>query len=388
MDEVIPEADSLAEDRPDRPGALLRAAREERGMSLSEVAEATRVAQRQLEAIERSDFAALPGTPYAVGFARAYARAVGADEVAVARGVREELGALDAADRYEMFEPADPARIPSRGLAWTTAVIAVVLAVGYAVWRTQFFAASTDQEISDLSNRAGAQAQAQADAALDAAKTPAEGATGPVVLTAVNDVWLRIYDAGGERLFEKQMLKGDSYTVPPQANNPMILTGRPDALTVTVGGKPVAPLGPPERTIADVPISAEALLARATTGEQSTTTGAAVDAVADRQAAAPAEPAPQKPPRVDPAVAGASASTTAASPASSGSAPKLANRQTAPTSRNAAAATSAAQRLVQEAEAAVAAVAPATGSASAAAPAAVSAPDGAPDSVSVVASDE
>lgn len=384
MDEVIPEADSLVEDRPDRPGALLRAAREERGMSLSEVAEATRVAQRQLEAIERSDFAALPGTPYAVGFARAYARAVGADEVAVARGVREELGALDATDRYEMFEPADPARIPSRGLAWTTAVIAVVLAVGYAVWRTQFFAASTDQEISDLSNRAGAQAQAQAAAALDAAKAPAEDATGPVVLTAVNDVWLRIYDAAGERLFEKQMLKGDSYTVPPQANNPMILTGRPDALAVTVGGKPVAPLGPPERTIADVPISAEALLARATTGEQSTATGAAVDAVADRQAAAPAEPAPQGPSRTDPAVAGASASATAASsPSSSGSPPKLANRQAAPTSRNAAAATSAAQRLVQEAEAAVAAVAPATGR-----PTTGSATDGTPAPTSVVASDE
>ena len=383
MDEVIPEADSLVEDRPDRPGALLRAAREERGMSLSEVAEATRVAQRQLEAIERSDFAALPGTPYAVGFARAYARAVGADEVAVARGVREELGALDATDRYEMFEPADPARIPSRGLAWTTAVIAVVLAVGYAVWRTQFFAASTDQEISDLSNRAGAQAETQAAAALDAAKAPADVSTGPVVLTAVNDVWLRIYDAAGERLFEKQMLKGDSYTVPPEANNPMILTGRPDALTVTVGGKPVAPLGPPERTIADVPISAEALLARATTGEQSTAPGTAVDAVADRQATAPAESAPQNLSRADPAVAGASASATGAGPTSSGSPPKLANRQAAPTSRNAAAATSAAQRLVQEAEAAVAAVAPATGRSTTG-----SATDGAPAPASVVASDE
>jgi len=85
----------------------------------------------------------------------------------------------------------------------------------------------------------------------------------PVVLTAQTAVWLRIYDQAGERLFEKEMAKGESYTVPPQANNPMILTGRPNALAVTVGGKPVAPLGPPERTIVDVPVSAAALLARA-----------------------------------------------------------------------------------------------------------------------------
>ena len=66
---------------------------------------------------------------------------------------------------------------------------------------------------------------------------------GPVVLTAVGDGWLRIYDQTGERLLEKTLKEGESFTVPPEANNPMILTGRPDAISVTVGGKPV----PPER---------------------------------------------------------------------------------------------------------------------------------------------
>lgn len=231
-------------------------------MTLAQVAEVTRIAQRQLEAIERSDFAALPGTPYAVGFARAYARAVGADEVEIARGVREELGAADPTDRYEMFEPVDPARIPPRKLAWTAAILALVLATAYAVWRAQFFTASTDQEVSDLANRASEQAASEQRQAQAGPVTPLPLVNGPVVLTAQQDVWLRIYDAAGVRLLEKQMLKGESYTVPAQANNPMILTGRPDALAVTVGGKPVAPLGPPEKTIADVPISAAALLAR------------------------------------------------------------------------------------------------------------------------------
>lgn len=231
-------------------------------MTIAQVAEVTRIALRQLEAIERSDFAALPGTPYAVGFARAYARAVGADEVEIARGVRAELGAVDPADRYEMFEPVDPARIPPRRLAWTAAILALLLGIAYAVWRAQVFTASTDQEVSDLANRATEQAtsaQVQGPAAPAPLSAPI---TGPVVLTAQQDVWLRIYDAAGVRLLEKQMKKGESYTVPAQANNPMILTGRPNALAVTVGGKPVAPLGPPEKTITDVPISAAALLSR------------------------------------------------------------------------------------------------------------------------------
>ena len=56
------------------PGAKLRAAREAQGLSMQDVATRTRIAQRQLEAIERDDYSALPGIPYAVGFARAYAR--------------------------------------------------------------------------------------------------------------------------------------------------------------------------------------------------------------------------------------------------------------------------------------------------------------------------
>lgn len=261
------EAESLVDDMIERPGAILLRARKEKGMSLTDVAEITRVAHRQLEAIERSDFASLPGTPYAVGFARAYARAVGADEVAIARGVREELGAMDATDRYEAFEPVDPTRIPPRMLAWTAAAVALLMAVGYGVWRTQFFSASTDQEIADLANRAEA-----ARPAVVQQEQPPQTVAGPVVLTAVQDVWLRIYDQSGERLFERQLSQGESYTVPPEANNPMILTGRPDALAVTVGGKPVAPLGPPEKTIADVPVSAAALLARPVAGTAPTPT--------------------------------------------------------------------------------------------------------------------
>ena len=88
--------------------------------------------------------------------------------------------------------------------------------------------------------------------------------TGEVVITATDAVWVKIYDAENKRLFESEMKAGDKFTVPADANNPMIVTGRPNVLEVTVGGKVVPPLGEPDRTIADVGVSAKALLARAT----------------------------------------------------------------------------------------------------------------------------
>ena len=67
-------------------GHHLRAVREHKGLSLVQVAEATRVRRLYLEAIERDDLVPLPSRPFAVGYVRAYARALGLDgDAAVAR---------------------------------------------------------------------------------------------------------------------------------------------------------------------------------------------------------------------------------------------------------------------------------------------------------------
>lgn len=238
------------------PGAKLRAAREAQGLSIQDVATRTRIAVRQLEAVERDDYAALPGIPYAVGFARAYARAVDLDEVEIAAEVRHGVHNSDiGANRYEAFEPVDPARVPSRALAWTAALIVVVLIAGFTIWRTQLLTPPTAEEI--------AQDKQEAIAARPAGVAPAAPVVQTVVFTAVDDVWLRIVDEAGERLKDGTLKKGESFTLPAEAKGPTILTGRPQALTVTVGGKTIPPLGAPDRTISDVPVSAAALLARA-----------------------------------------------------------------------------------------------------------------------------
>jgi cytoskeletal protein RodZ len=253
------ETGAVASDvQPDTPGAKLRAAREAQGLSMQDVATRTRIAQRQLEAIERDDYSALPGIPYAVGFARAYARAVDLNEVEIAADVRNAVhGSQLGANRYESFEPADPARVPSRLLAWTAAAIVIILVAGFTIWRTQLLTPPTGTEIAAQERKPAAAPKAIAGS------RPAAPVSQTVVFTANDDVWLRIYDEAGERLKDGLMKKGESFTLPANARNPMILTGRPQALTVTVGGKPIAPLGAPDRTISDVPVSAAALLARA-----------------------------------------------------------------------------------------------------------------------------
>lgn len=61
-------------------GEKLRQAREERGFSISEVAEQTRISALYLESIENNDYRILPGGIFNKGFVRSYAKVVGVDE--------------------------------------------------------------------------------------------------------------------------------------------------------------------------------------------------------------------------------------------------------------------------------------------------------------------
>ena len=86
-------------------------------------------------------------------------------------------------------------------------------------------------------------------------------ASGPVVFTALDEAWVRFYTPEGT-VAEMLMARGDTYTRPADAGQPMLRTGRPDALQITVGGRPVPKLAEEEQVMSDVPVSAQALLAR------------------------------------------------------------------------------------------------------------------------------
>lgn len=61
-------------------GEKLREAREERGISISEVAEQTRISSLYITSIEKDDYKPLPGGIFNKGFVKSYAKFIGIDE--------------------------------------------------------------------------------------------------------------------------------------------------------------------------------------------------------------------------------------------------------------------------------------------------------------------
>ena len=254
-----------AEAAPTGIGPQLRAARESKGLTTEQVAAETRISRRHIENLEAGRYTDLPGRTYAIGFSRTIAKVVGLDQDDVVTMVSAELDAQQPSDsrhRAATFEPGDPARAPSRGLVWFSIFAVIVLLAGI------FFAArlmfSPAAELPSLveqeqAEQKAAQAAAAAQAAEEEEPIPSSG---PVVFTAQGDAWVRFTDAQGRVLQETTLTEGDTYTVPQDAEGPQLITGRPDLLAITIGGREVPKISEELETVTDIPVSAEALLAR------------------------------------------------------------------------------------------------------------------------------
>src|SRR3982751_2680374 len=102
-------------------GERLRAAREEKKLSLEDIAAQTRIPQRHLESIETADWDKLPAPTYTTGFAKSYATAVGLDRAEIGEQLRAEMGGQrPPMAPVEIFEPADPARTMPKWLVFGT----------------------------------------------------------------------------------------------------------------------------------------------------------------------------------------------------------------------------------------------------------------------------
>lgn len=262
-------------------GAELRNAREAAGLTRADIAHQTKIAERHLAAIEEDRLGDLAARTYAVGFSRAYARALGLDESVISDLVRAQLdadGSSREPPKLDDFEPGDPARVPSSRLAWIAGASAiVVIGLLVAFWGSYL---SPEGELPDLVSPKPAPT---AVASRPATSIPTAQPTGPVVLTAMDEgIWVRVTDADGTRLVETVLKKGESWTVPDGAKKPELRTGRPDALGIAVGGKAIPALAEKPVTMSGVSLEASDLLARgsppATPGPQTSSSPAPVAA--------------------------------------------------------------------------------------------------------------
>lgn len=113
------------------PGQILRAARQERGLSLEDAERGTRIRRQFLEALEADDYDRLPAPVYTRGFIRTYARWLGLDPEPI-------LSLFPERPAPPEFKPLPVVRNPES--AWPARilvglVVLLLLGAAYAVVR-------------------------------------------------------------------------------------------------------------------------------------------------------------------------------------------------------------------------------------------------------------
>ena len=259
-------AGDLAEPEVATVGQRLRVAREAKGLTLEDVAAQTRIPRRHLESLENSDWERLPAPTYTTGFAKSYASAVGLERGEIYEQLREEMGGMRPVHHpSEVFEPADPARTMPKWLVFG-AIAAVLFLVLVMSWLNERSFSGPD----NVANESLAEASEPVSATPPPAAAPVQTASGPVVLTANEQVWIQVRD-GATTLKAGLLEAGQSFEVPATATAPVLTTGKPEALRISVGTADAPAVGPPATTVRNVSLRAADLMR----GPAATSPGAA-----------------------------------------------------------------------------------------------------------------
>lgn len=126
-------------------GARLKDAREQRGVSLRQIAGATRISMTALEALERDDYSRLPGGIFSRAFIRAYAVEVGLDPEATVAEFLTEFGRHEREAATVMARPEvteeDRAFLErqrqARRVFSIVAAIVVIAVIAVVLWQGQ-----------------------------------------------------------------------------------------------------------------------------------------------------------------------------------------------------------------------------------------------------------
>ncbi|MEN9931512.1 MAG: hypothetical protein RIS17_85, partial [Pseudomonadota bacterium] len=189
------------------------------------------------------------------------------DPEEIVAAVRRELDAQQRVDQRRgvpTFEPGDPARVPGGGLIWLAALGMVVVLVAVFFFARPMIAPAVELPSIIETPVPAPVAAAPASAPVPApASAPAPVAGGTVVFTATAPkVWVKFTDAAGNQLLQKELIQGESWTVPADQPDVRLATVRPDALAITINGQPVPKLSEQARSLNNVSVTAAALLAR------------------------------------------------------------------------------------------------------------------------------
>ncbi|MBV9719733.1 MAG: helix-turn-helix domain-containing protein [Candidatus Eremiobacteraeota bacterium] len=229
-------------------GERLRAAREARGLSLSDVAEQIRIRSLYLAAIEEENWNTVGAPVYVRGFLRTYARFLGMDpEEAVAAFNRNQpaYGSPQAGPGRQGAEPEGSLRRNSL-LIWIAGVVAVLL-IAFVVYnevtlrRAPVAANVAASPVATTSPSVAAATPLPSPTAGARPSGPAGGANS-LALVLLAPSWLRV-TVDGSVSMEGTFPAGTAKTF--HGKNALVRIGNAGGVEIYVDGKDVGKLGKP-----------------------------------------------------------------------------------------------------------------------------------------------
>ena len=238
-------------------GEELRREREIRGISLKEIADATKISKRFLDALERNDHRTLPAPVFTRGFVREYARYVGlnAEEMVnrynFAAANDDRIEKPPPVAKYAQTPPKDISPRPAakrgippaitrvdRGVIWAI-FIAVALA-GVAYWAVQK-RGERDRAEAATSIPVTTSRAAAAPPAAAAAPKPDDSKLRMTLEVTANS-WVTL-EADGKTVLNTEVISGDKRDFEAADEFKFRTIGNAAGLTLTLNGARVPPLG-------------------------------------------------------------------------------------------------------------------------------------------------
>ena len=222
-------------------GTLVRA-RQEAGLTVTQVAARTRIRETVINAIERDDYTLCGGNFYARGHIRSIARVAGIDpEPLIGEYDDAHGGSPQAIPARQAFEPETPVRFRERRAPnWSAAmVVALVLVALYGIVRV---ATGHDQHRSVERAAAPATAKPAVRPTRSAAVVPAPRKDVTVRVKAKRASWLNVHDAKGKELFSGIIRAGQTEEWKSKKRI-RLLIGNGGGVRVTVNGKDIGSPG-------------------------------------------------------------------------------------------------------------------------------------------------
>lgn len=295
-------------------GEKLRQAREERGLSISEVAEQTRISALYLESIENNDYRILPGGIFNKGFVKSYARHVGIND----QEALQDYAALiaeqgsDVNDDPKTYRPEVLTDERSRSGLVPTVIFSVII-VGLIVWGVLAFL--KNNPFSQTETLANANAN-QANQNAQPIQTPTPTFSTDEIkfdFKALNNTINVSYSIDGKKMLPRNVTPNEVLSLNPQQS--LIISYykgfTPDKVQLTLNGKQIAAPAPPAKGNVTFEINKNNVAQILQSGAMTSDSAAPAAAAVTPRSPVPAITAAPRPATPTPA---ASTTTTTATP--------------------------------------------------------------------------